>query len=138
MSRKKRVLKIISMMLIAFSMATAWIPKVKASHEPSPISLRWANVKSANAGISASGKTITTTLSVQCIDSNMKIDGTLYLEKKTGNSWSSVTSWTVSATGLLRTSKTLAGIPGTTYRARFDIVAGKERVQGTSPSSCTL
>jgi hypothetical protein len=76
-------------------------------------------------------------VAVTAINNNIKISGTLYLEKKSGSSWVNVTSWSVSGLGTLRTSKSYTGTAGTTYRSRFSVTVGSEKVTQTS-SSCTV
>jgi hypothetical protein len=137
MSRSKRFFRVVIVMLLIIGMTAYGEFYVEASNEPPPIIFRWANVQSADAKISSSGKTITASISVVCYNSSTNISGTLYLEKESDGSWYNVDSWPVSARGTLRTSKRYIGSKGSTYRARFDVTAGEDSIESTS-SSCMI
>lgn len=101
------------------------------------ISIQWVNVLSAEAGISASGKTLSPKVAIIANNGSSKISGTLYLERLSNGTWVNVTSWSVSGTGILQTSKSYTGTSGITYRARFAGTVVTEAVECSS-SSCTL
>lgn len=137
MSRQKRFIGVLATILLLISVVGSFASYASPANDFLSITPRWANVRSTDVKISVSGKTVQPSLYVQCLNSKIKISGTLYLEKKSGASWSSVSSWSVSGTGVLQTSKKYTGVVGSTYRARFVVTAGGEKVEGTS-SSCTV
>lgn len=61
-----------------------------------------------------------------------KSKGTLYLEKKSGNSWSPVTSWPIDGTGTISLTKTYTGTTGVTYRTRVVVTTGADEIDATS------
>ena len=58
--------------------------------------------------------------------------GTLYLEKKVGNGWTPVTSWSIDGTGSVSITKTYTGTMGITYRTRVVVTTGVDKIDATS------
>lgn len=94
----------------------------------------WTNTASAQAEISASGQTLKPSAYISAKSTSTKISGTLYLEKKSGSSWQTVTSWSISGTGSVAVAKSYQGTAGTTYRARAAVSVGGEYVECVSTS----
>jgi hypothetical protein len=92
------------------------------------------NITSVDVTLTTSGTTLNPGVLVAATNSNININGTLYLEKLSGSKWVSVTSWSVSGTGVLNTSKNFTGTSGTTYRSRFAGTAGTDKVDQASAS----
>lgn len=118
MSKLKKFLCILAAILLTTKVTPMLVLAAPGSNATTQtISLRWANIASAEAGISASGTTVKPSVAVTATNSSYKISGTLYLEKQSGSSWINVTSWPVSGTGTLRMSKSYTGTTGITYRS---------------------
>ena len=94
----------------------------------------WQNVSSAQVSISASGRTLRPGLAIVATNSNQRITGTLFLERRSGSTWVNVTSWSVSGTGRLMENKSYTGTTGVTYRARIVVTVGSDRIERTSSS----
>lgn len=139
-SKKVSAMALTLVMAISMMSTPAW-----AAYPPSNVSPEngiivspfWENTSSAYAQISASGKTITVGARIQAKATSTAISGTLYLEKKSGSSWQTVTSWSISGTGTLNASKTYTGVAGTTYRSRAVVSVGGENVECMS-SECKI
>ena len=56
----------------------------------------------------------------------------LYLEKKVGNGWTPVTSWSIDGTGSVSITKTYTGTMGITYRTRVVVTTGVDKIDATS------
>ena len=74
------------------------------------------------------------TMHVRAMNSATRISGTMILEESRNGSWVSAASWAVSATGVLNIERTFSGTSGTTYRTRFAVTVGSERIERTSAS----
>jgi len=94
----------------------------------------WSETSTAMARISTSGTTVFPSMHVRAINSATRISGTMILEESRNGSWVSVATWTVSATGVLNVERTFFGTSGTTYRTRFVVTVGSERIERTSAS----
>lgn len=103
---------------------------------PTSVSItpQWVNTSTAQAGISALGRTLSPSVAVTATNSNYSIIGTLFLEMQSGDLWISVTSWSVTGTGRLREIRNYTGAVGSTYRARFVVHVAGERVERASSS----
>lgn len=66
------------------------------------------------------------------ISSTTTTTGKLYLEKKSGNGWTKVTSWTIDATGKVDVTKTYIGTIGVTYRTRVVVTTGADKIDVAS------
>ena len=95
----------------------------------------WTKTNAAQATISVSDRVLKPSAYVSAKSTSTEITGTLYLEKKSGSSWSVVTSWDVSGTGILLASKSYTGTSGTVYRSRLVVSVGGEYVECAS-SEC--
>ena len=82
--------------------------------------------------ISISGKQISVSAVIAPKKQTTKSKGTLYLEKKSGNSWSPVTSWPIDGTGTISLTKTYTGTTGVTYRTRVVVTTGADEIDATS------
>lgn len=94
----------------------------------------WLNVDIARATISASGSTVKPSASFRAKSSTADIDGTLYLEMKSGGSWTEVDSWSISGTGKLSVSKSYTGAASGTYRSRAVVTVDSEEIEVVSAS----
>lgn len=95
----------------------------------------WVETSEATADISVSGKNVCPVMRVKANKTTTKISGMLYLEKLVSGSWQQVTSWPVSGTGVVNLSKSSAATTGITYRSRFVVTVGSEKIERSS-SSC--
>ena len=114
------------------------LPVTAYAAPPSYGLMRWKNISSAEAGISASGTTVKPSIAIVAVDSSYDISGTLYLEKLSDDDWVFVKSWSVSGTGRLLKDKSYSGSPGTTYRSRFEATVNSEFVERTSSNTVTV
>ena len=94
----------------------------------------WTNTALARANISVSGSTVKPSAYIVAQKTTTEIEGTLYLEEKSGGSWEEVASWDISGTGYLNAAKSYRGSSGTTYRARAEVSVGGEYVECVSAS----
>jgi len=98
------------------------------------ISPFWSETSSAVASIHISNRNITSGMSVVAQNSATRISGTMFLERNVNGSWTRVQSWAVSGTGVLNASRTATASAGGTYRTRFVVTVGSERIERTSAS----
>ena len=96
------------------------------------ITLRWESTNMVVPAISISGKQISVSVVIAPKKQTTKSKGTLYLEKKSGNSWSPVTSWPIDGTGTVSLTKTYTGTTGVTYRTRVVVTTGADEIDATS------
>ena len=94
----------------------------------------WSETSTAMARISTSGTTVFPSMHVRAMNFATRIFGTMILEESRNGSWVSVASWAVSGTGVLNAERTFSGTSGTTYRTRFVVTVGSERIERTSAS----
>lgn len=94
--------------------------------------LRWESTNVVVPSISISGKQISVSVYISPKKATTSTTGTLYLEKKSGNSWSSVMSWPIDATGTVSLTKTYTGTAGVTYRTRVVVTTGVDKIDATS------
>ena len=106
--------------------------KVYESASSDLITPFWQETRSAVAMINLSGRTITSSMSVAAHSSATRISGTMFLERNVNGSWTSVQSWAVSGTGVLNASRTATATVGGSYRTRFVVTVGSERIERTS------
>ena len=92
----------------------------------------WENTKTVVPSISISGKRISVSVYISPISSTTTTTGKLYLEKKSGNGWTKVTSWTIDATGKVDVTKTYIGTIGVTYRTRVVVTTGADKIDVAS------
>ena len=129
--------------LLSLVMATTMMPlSAMAAQQAVPNSIDsggiitpfWTNTALARANISSSNRTVKPSVYIKAKSSSTDIEGTLYLEEKSGGSWEEVDSWEISGTGTLTVAKSYMGSAGTTYRARAEISVGGEYVECVSAS----
>jgi len=129
--------------LMSLVMATAVMPiPAMAAQQSAPNSVGsggiitpfWTNTALARANISVSGSTVKPSAYIVAQKTTTEIEGTLYLEEKSGGSWEEVASWDISGTGYLNAAKSYRGSSGTTYRARAEVSVGGEYVECVSAS----
>ena len=94
----------------------------------------WSETRSAVARISASNRTITSTIQVAAHSPSTRISGTMFLERNVNGFWSNVQSWAVFGTGVLNANRTTNVSVGGTYRTRFVVFVDSERIERTSTS----
>lgn len=135
--------EIITTTLVAALLMTAQSVPVAAAESAAPdttsptmsaqaITLRWESTNMVVPAISISGKQISVSVVIAPKKQTTKSNGTLYLEKKSGNSWSPVTSWPIDGTGTVSFTKTYTGTTGVTYRTRVVVTTGADEIDATS------
>lgn len=136
MNAKKMSMLVFSLVLAVSMMASPVLavqPEAAVSSDTNVIITPfWTNTASAQANISCSSQTLKPSTYILATKSSTYISGTLYLEKKSGSSWQTETSWSISGTGSLTASKSYKGTAGTTYRARVAVSVGGEYVECVS------
>jgi hypothetical protein len=134
---------IVTLALTAALLMTAHAVPVAAAESAAPnatsptmpaqaITLRWESTNMVVPAISISGKQISVSAVIAPKKQTTKSKGTLYLEKKSGNSWSPVTSWPIDGTGTVSLTKTYTGTTGVTYRTRVVVTTGADEIDATS------
>lgn len=134
---------IVTLALTAAILMTAHAVPVAAAESAAPnatspttpaqaITLRWESTNMVVPAISISGKQISVSAVIAPKKQTTKSKGTLYLEKKSGNSWSPVTSWPIDGTGTVSLTKTYTGTTGVTYRTRVVVTTGADEIDATS------
>ena len=96
------------------------------------ITPRWESTNVVVPSISISGKQISVSVYISPKKSTTSSVGTLYLEKKVGNGWTPVTSWSIDGTGSVSITKTYTGTMGITYRTRVVVTTGVDKIDATS------
>jgi hypothetical protein len=134
------MISILSLPIPAYAQSPVSVQSVNSTvggFERYAVTPRFSETSFAAAIISQSDTTIYPEISVQAIKASCIISGTLYLERYVRGSWRGVTSWRVSGTGSINSCKSYNGTAGTTYRARFVVTVGSERVERSSVSCRT-
>ena len=107
----------------ALLMTAHAVPASAASNAPESMSQtgsiqtitpRWESTNVVVPSISISGKQISVSVYISPKKSTTSSVGTLYLEKKVGNGWTPVTSWSIDGTGSVSITKTYTGTMGIT------------------------
>lgn len=142
MVSRKVVAKIVLVILVMVMLACPAYAMEKAAYtSQSGILLgatpRWTNVSSLASNISVKGLVLSPEVRVYAKSNTAKITGTMYLEKYSSGTWSSVTSWSISGTGSVLSFQSYTGISGLKYRTRVVVKVGSESAEATS-SSVTL
>lgn len=115
----------------ALLMTAHAVPASAASNAPESMSQtgsiqtitpRWESTNVVVPSISISGKQISVSVYISPKKSTTSSVGTLYLEKKVGNGWTPVTSWSIDGTGSVSITKTYTGTMGITYRTIDDYI----------------
>ena len=96
------------------------------------ITPRWESTNTVVPLISISGKKISVSVSIEPKKLTIATTGTLYLEKKSNNGWTPVTSWPISETGSVSITKDYTGATGVTYRTRVVVTTGVDKIDATS------
>lgn len=99
---------------------------------PGTVSPMWDKTYTARAGLSANGTTLSASAYVRAKNNKTSCSGYLYIDVWQGGRWENVTSWYISGTGKINTSRTLTGTKGRTYRGRFSVSVGGESISATS------
>ena len=125
----------------ALLMTAHAVPASAASNAPESMSQtgsiqtitpRWESNNVVVPSISISGKQISVSVYISPKKSTTSSVGTLYLEKKVGNGWTPVTSWSIDGTGSVSITKTYTGTMGITYRTRVVVTTGVDKIDATS------
>ena len=125
----------------ALLMTAHAVPASAASNAPESMSQtgsiqtitpRWESTNVVVPSISISGKQISVSVYISPKKSTTSSVGTLYLEKKVGNGWTPVTSWSIDGTGSVSITKTYTGTMGITYRTRVVVTTGVDKIDATS------
>ena len=134
--------KIVTLALTTALLMTAHaVPASAASNAPESMSQtgsiqtitpRWESTNVVVPSISISGKQISVSVYISPKKSTTSSVGTLYLEKKVGNGWTPVTSWSIDGTGSVSITKTYTGTMGITYRTRVVVTTGVDKIDATS------
>lgn len=137
--RKK---KIVTVVLTATLLMTAHAASASAAENASEVASqiasaqiitpRWESTNIVVPLISISGKKISVSVSIEPKKSTTTTIGRLYLEKKSGNRWTPVTSWPIDTTGSVSITKTYNGTTGVTYRTRVVVTTGADEIDATS------
>lgn len=93
---------------------------------------RWASTSMVVPSISISGKKISVSVVIAPKSQTASSRGTLYLEKKSGSKWITVTSWSINGTGTISMTKTYRGTSGVTYRTRVIATTGEDKIDAKS------
>ena len=121
----------------ALLMTAHAVPASAASNAPESMSQtgsiqtitpRWESTNVVVPSISISGKQISVSVYISPKKSTTSSVGTLYLEKKVGNGWTPVTSWSIDGTGSVSITKTYTGTMGITYRTRVVVTTGVDKI----------
>ncbi len=96
------------------------------------ITPRWESTNAVVPSISISGKQISVSVYISPKKSTITTTGTLYLEKKSGNGWTPVTSWPIDTTGTVNITKTYRGTTGVTYHTRVVVTTGADEIDAAS------
>ena len=135
--------EIITTTLVAALFMTAQSVPVAAAESATPntssptmsaqaITLRLESTNMVVPAISISGRQISVSVVIAPKKQTTKSKGTLYLEKKSGNSWPPVTFWPIDGTGTVSFTKTYTGTTGSTYRTRVVVTTGVDKIDATS------
>lgn len=93
---------------------------------------RWSSTTLVVPSISNNGSRISASLLITPKTSSMRSSGTLYLEKYTGKSWTTVASWPIDATGTVDITKSYKGSAKNKYRTRVVVKTGQDEIKTTS------
>ncbi len=94
--------------------------------------LRLKSTSTVLPTISISGKKVSASVLIVPTKQTTTSKGKLYLEKKSGSSWSPVASWPIDATGTVSLTKTYTGTKGVTYRTRVVVTTGADKIDAAS------
>lgn len=97
----------------------------------------WNSISDISPRISASGTTLYPEVYIEAKKSTGSISGTMYLEKYSGGSWKSVTSWSLKGTSNVSASKSYQGTSGCKYRTRIAVTVDGEKAEAAS-GSCEI
>ena len=133
MAKKKNVILALAVALLLTTYAVPVLAAENPAVAGTAVSAQnivplWKNTKTVVPSISISGKRISVSVYISPISSTTTTTGTLYLEKKSGNGWTKVTSWTIDATGKVDVTKAYNGTTGVTYRARVVVTTGADKI----------
>ena len=117
---------------VSASVAENATESVSKTSSVQTITPRWKNTNVVVPSISISGKQISVSVYISPKKSTTSSVGTLYLEKKVGNGWTPVTSWSIDGTGTVSLTKTYTGTTGVTYRTRVVVTTGVDKINATS------
>ena len=124
---------LVTTQVVPVSAAECAVPNTLSAIIPAQaITLRWESTNMVVPAISISGKQISVSVVIAPKKQTTTSKGTLYLEKKSGSSWSPVTSWPIDATGTVSLTKTYTGTAGVTYRTRVVVTTGSDKIDATS------
>lgn len=108
---KKRILSIALAMLLLMSVVPAF-----AAQSDEDTSVYSRGVKSVDATISLSGKTISCSGDASVVSGNYHLTLTMTLQKKNGKAWNPIDTWTASGKTSASINKSKAGLSSGTYR----------------------
>lgn len=134
MFKKKTGALILAAVMAVCAMSTTALAAQPPNVGQQEITPYWLNADTARATITASGSTVKPGAIFQAKDSTVDIDGTLYLEVKSGGSWEEVDSWSIGGTGSLSVIKSYTGAASGTYRSRAVVTVGTEEIEVVSAS----
>ena len=128
----------------ALLMTAHAVPASAASNAPESMSQtgsiqtitpRWESTNVVVPSISISGKQISVSVYISPKKSTTSSVGTLYLEKKVGNGWTPVTSWSIDGTGSVSITKTYTGTMGITSAPEQLSQLGQTRLMQLLPNA---
>ena len=93
---------------------------------------RYADIQSYSLKTSVSGSTVYSELRVSTKNGSTRTSGTMYLQRKNGNTWENVATWSISKQGTFSVRKSYTGSTGSRYRTKISIRVGSDSISDTS------
>lgn len=137
MKQKRHVIMIITTMLLALKIPvipgyTAVLPETKET-QPIEISPQYELTKEINASFSIVNNTAKLSMVINA-PSSKKVNITMVLQRKDGDSWTKVQKWTREGTGRQSLSKSMIVTKGRKYRMKYTVTVGSETVTDKTPA----
>lgn len=131
MKQKKYVIMIITTMLLALNIPvipgyTAVLPETEEA-QPIEISPQYELTKEINASFSIVNNTAKLSMVINA-PSSKKLNITMVLQRKDGDSWTKVQKWTKDGTGRQSLSKSITVTKGRNYRMKYTVTVGSETI----------
>ncbi len=131
MKQKKYVIMIITTMLLALNIPvipgyTAVLPETEEA-QPIEISPQYELTKEINASFSIVNNTAKLSMVINA-PSSKKVNITMVLQRKDGDSWTKVQKWTKDGTGRQSLSKSITVTKGRNYRMKYTVTVGSETI----------
>lgn len=122
---------IITTMLLALNIPvipgyTAVLPETEEA-QPIEISPQYELTKEINASFSIVNNTAKLSMVINA-PSSKKVNITMVLQRKDGDSWTKVQKWTKDGTGRQSLSKSITVTKGRNYRMKYTVTVGSETI----------